>query len=121
MRDENSEKNGNENENGPRKRRWHTLSKHVRNKLEILHDKRRENIYISYFESAECAEEYTSRAMSANKDVIASWSSKAAFRARRALEYIFDTAVGFGRRSVPAVAHQENNRGTPSGCQRKKN
>ena len=58
----------------------HTLPKHVRNKLEILHDKCRENTYISYFESAECAEEYTSRAMSANKDAIASWSSKAASR-----------------------------------------
>ena len=95
MLDENSEKKtktlmDHERDGG------HTLSKHVRNNLDIFHDKRREKTYISYFKSAECAEEYISRAMSANKDAIASWSSKAASRARRAFEYNFDTAVGFG-------------------------
>ena len=74
----------------------HTLSKHVRNRLGLLNDKRRETEYISSFFSAESTEECTSRAMNANKDAIASWSSEAASRARRALECTFDTAVGFG-------------------------
>ena len=74
----------------------HTISKHVRSRVGLLKDSRRESHYISAFGSEQSAEKWITKAMSENNDAIAAWSLKADSFDKQAFRYHCDTAVGYG-------------------------